>query len=50
MLMSIATALVVVGYVCVAFHISLRINTLRRRYLEGAFKMDNDEILCLIYT
>jgi hypothetical protein len=48
-LISVATAFVVVGNVCLAMHIALWIKSLRRRYLKGAFEMDNVELVCVIY-
>jgi hypothetical protein len=49
-LMSIATALVVIAYVCFAIHMALWLISLRRRYQERSFNLDNVELVCLIYS
>jgi hypothetical protein len=48
-LISAATGFVIVGNVCLAIHIALWIKSLRRRFLKGAFEMDNVELACFIY-
>jgi hypothetical protein len=48
-LMSIATALAVVGYVCFAMHMVCWLVSIRRRFLESTFKMDKDEEVLFIF-